>query len=111
MHDNDVQKEGAGEIVRIKFLSRKQAKEIAELCGNTENGMKPIQDGVELVGFLRGTFPIEEKEAKVLLEYLDGHGYMLAGGRRRTVPWRFVQRARLHMLGEIFNRGCHRSCL
>ncbi len=79
LHDNDVQKEGAGEIVRIKFLSEKQAKEIAELCGNTENGMKPIQDGVELVGFLRGTFPIEEKEAKVLLEYLDGHGYMLAG--------------------------------
>lgn len=54
LHDNDVQKEGAGEIVRIKFLSEKQAKEIAELCGNTENGMKPIQDGVELVGFLRG---------------------------------------------------------
>ena len=87
LHDNDVQKEGAGEIVRIKFLSEKQAKEIAELCGNTENGMKPIQDGVELVGFLRGTFPIEEKEAKVLLEYLDGHGYMLAGegGRVRTL--------------------------
>lgn len=79
MHDNDVQKEGAGEIVRIKFLSDKQAEEIAELCSNTEKGMKPIQDGMELVEFLRGTFPVEEKEAKVLLEYLDGHGYMLAG--------------------------------
>lgn len=79
LHDNDVQKEGAGEIVRIKFLSEKQAKEIAELCGNTEKGMKPIQDGMELVEFLQGMFPVEGKEAKVLLEYLDGHGYMLAG--------------------------------
>lgn len=79
MHDNDVHKEGAGEIVRIKFLSEKQVKKIAELCSNAEKGMKPIQDGMELVEFLRGTFPMEEKEAKVLLEYLDGHGYMLAG--------------------------------
>ena len=61
MHDNDVQKEGAGEIVRIKFLSEKQVKEIAELCSNTEKGMKPIQDGMELVEFLRGTFPVEEQ--------------------------------------------------
>lgn len=79
LHDNGVQKEGAGEIVRIKFLSDKQAEEIVKLCSNAEKGMKPIQDGMELVEFLRGTFPVEEKEAKVLLEYLDGHGYMLAG--------------------------------
>ena len=79
MHDNDVQKEGEWEIVKIKFLSEKQVKKIAELCSNAEKGMKPIQDGMELVEFLRGTFPVEEKEAKVLLEYLDGHGYMLAG--------------------------------
>ena len=79
MHDRDMQKEGAGELVRIKFLSEKQVKEIAELCRNAEKGMKPIQDGMELVEFLRGTFPMEEKEAKMLLEYLDGHGYMLAG--------------------------------
>lgn len=79
LHDNGVRKEGAGEVVRIKFLSDRQAEEIAELCSNAEKGMKPIQDGMELVEFLRGTFPVEEKEAKVLLEYLDGHGYMLAG--------------------------------
>lgn len=79
MHGEDAQKVGAGELVRIKMLSDKQEKEIAELCSNTEKGMKPIQDGMELVEFLRGTFPVEEKEAKVLLEYLDGHGYILAG--------------------------------
>lgn len=79
MNDENVQKEGAGELVKIKMLSEKQENEIAELCSNTEKGMKPIQDGMELVEFLRGTFPVEEKEAKVLLEYLDGHGYMLAG--------------------------------
>lgn len=74
-----MQKEGAGELVKIKMLSDKQEKEIAELCSSAEKGMKPIQDGMELVEFLRGTFSVEESEAKMLLEYMDAHGYMLAG--------------------------------
>lgn len=78
MHGEDVQKEGAGKLVRIKMLSDKQEKEIAELCRNAEKGMKPIQDSGELLEYVTGIFPMEEKEAEVLLEYLDGHGYMLA---------------------------------
>lgn len=79
MHGEDAQKVGAGELVRIKMLSDKQEKEIVELCRNAEKGMKPIQDSGELLEYVTGIFPMEEKEAKVLLEYLDSHGYMLAG--------------------------------
>lgn len=44
-----------------------------------EAGMEPIQDGEQLAAFSAEIFPITAEEAGVLLGYIAGHGYALAG--------------------------------
>ena len=44
-----------------------------------ETGMELIQDGEQLAAFAAETFPMTAEEASVLLGYIEGHGYALAG--------------------------------
>lgn len=44
-----------------------------------EAGMELIQDGEQLVVFSAEIFPMTAEEAGVLLGYVEGHGYALAG--------------------------------
>ena len=44
-----------------------------------ETGMELIQDGEQLAAFAAETFPMTTEEAGVLLGYIEGHGYALAG--------------------------------
>lgn len=44
-----------------------------------EAGMELIQDGEQLAAFSAEIFPMTAEEAGVLLGYVEGHGYALAG--------------------------------
>ena len=44
-----------------------------------ETGMELIQDGEQLAAFSAETFSMTAEEAGVLLGYIEGHGYALAG--------------------------------
>lgn len=48
-----------------------------------ETGMELIQDGEQLAAFAAETFPMTTEEAGVLLGYIEGHGYALAGKNGR----------------------------
>lgn len=50
-----------------------------QLGRDKNTGTMPVQDGSGLVSLMADIFPMTAEEADVLLGYVEGHGYALAG--------------------------------
>lgn len=60
-------------------MNERHGEEVWQLGRDKNTGTMPVQDGSGLVSLMADIFPMTAEEADVLLGYVEGHGYALAG--------------------------------